>query len=107
MAKNKKTSKANKSSKRWLWIAGSAVGVILVAGLIWFAAANSAPRAMPTTNSADIAAMLPNSDNGFNVGTMVGKPAPAFTLPDAQSKPYQFQPGNGKKYVLAFNMGYA
>lgn len=67
--------------------------------------ANANPSA--NVNPSDIAANLSDSQNAFNVGTRVGKPAPAFTLPDANGNPYQFQPGDGKKYVFAFNMGYS
>ena len=115
MAKNKKTPAPKKQSRLWLWLGGGAVVLVLIAALVWFASANSMPRAMPNTNTigsasanpSDITANLPNTQNAFNVGTRVGKPAPAFTLPDAQGKPFSFQPGDGKKYVLAFNMGYS
>lgn len=116
MTKSKNVRAANKkSAPRWVWLAGGAAVLILVAVLVWFASANSVPRANPimntnataSANAADITANLPNTTNAFGVGTLIGKSAPAFTLPDAQGKPYQFQPGDGKKYVLAFNMGFA
>ena len=129
MAKNKKTPAPKKQSRLWLWLAGGAVALLLVAALVWFASVNSAPRVIPNTNTmpgmvtdgtantnsnanpyanpSDIAVNLANSQNAFNVSTLVGKPAPAFTLTDAQGKPFTFQPGDGKKYVFAFNMGYS
>ena len=89
---------------RWVLI-GLVLGVLGVAGG-WFLVANVF---MSSTSSAtsDIAADLPSSGSAFNVGTRIGQPAPAFTLPDAQGQLYNFKPGDGRKYVLAFNMGYA
>lgn len=132
MTKNSKSSPARKkTSGIWNWLLGGAVVLFLSAALFWFASVNTVPRVTPNTNSmpgmvmngnantnsnananpyanpSDIAANLANSQNAFSVGTRVGKPAPAFTLSDAQGKPYKFQPGDGKKYVFAFNMGYS
>ena len=89
-----------KTQPRWLIVAG----FIVVAVLVWSYIANRTPRA--SQNSIDIAAILSNSDTSFSVGTMIGKPALAFTLSDAQGNSYKFQPGDGRKYVLAFNMGF-
>lgn len=109
MVKNLKIKSKRKSSKRWLWLVGGALVLLILAVVVWFASGSSTPRANTNanTNAADITSSLPNSTNAFGVGTLVGKPAPAFTLPDAEGKPYAFQPGDGKKYVLAFNMGFA
>ena len=60
----------------------------------------------PNTSSPDVAGNLPNTNSALNVGTLIGQPAPAFTLSDAKGQPYNFKPGTGHKYVLAFNMGY-
>ena len=100
--KERMRRKRQKTQSRWLWIAGGGL-VLVVAVLVWSYIANSTPRT--NQNSLDIAASLPDSAQSFSVGTMIGKPAPAFTLPDAQGNRYQFQPGDGRKYVLAFNMG--
>lgn len=129
MAKNIKPPTRKKPSRPWIWLVGGAALLLLVAALAWFAAVNSTPRVVPNTNAmpgmvmngnsnansngnanpnpSDIAATLSNSQDAFNVGTRVGKSAPAFTLTDAQGKPFTFQPGDGKKYVFAFNMGYS
>lgn len=128
MQKNRNAAPARKkSSGIWNWLLGGAVILFLIAALVWFASVNTAPRVTPNTNAmpgmvmngnsnananaysnpSDIAANLANSQNAFNVSTRVGKPAPAFTLTDAQGNPFTFQPGDGKKYVFAFNMGYS
>ena len=95
-------SKKRQQRTRQLLIGGA--GLVIVAVLAWFYIGNSSPSA--SQNSLDIAANLRDSDQSFSVGTLIGQPAPAFNLPDAQGSPYEFQPGDGRKYVLAFNMGY-
>jgi flagellar basal body-associated protein FliL len=104
MAK-KSMPRKNSRSKRWLWI-GILVGTIISAAAVSFVAANVFKSPTPSASTSDIAANLPRSDSAFNVGTRIGQPAPAFTLPDAQGQSYAFNPGDGRKYVLAFNMGF-
>ncbi len=95
------------------WLIGSALGLsvgaacVLCAALVWLVATNLLAPPAQTTAASDITASLRNSDSAFNVGTRIGQPAPAFTLPDAQGQPYNFHPGDGNKYLLAFNMGSA
>ena len=60
----------------------------------------------PNTSSPDVAGNLPDTNSALNVGTLIGQPAPVFTLSDANGEPFNFQPGDGRKYVFAFNMGY-
>jgi len=40
-----------------------------------------------------------------DVNTLVGKPAPAFTLSDSDGKSYAVTPGQGKPLVLVSHMG--
>lgn len=101
----KRVPRKNWRSKRWLWI-GGALGLGAGVLVVWFALANPFRAPTPRANTLDIAANLPSSDIAFNVGTRIGQPAPAFTLPDAQGQPYIFKPGDGRKYLLAFNMGF-
>ena len=88
--------------RRGLWMGAGLVLVALVAVVVLRRVIPSAPN----TNSPDVAGNLPNSSSALNVGTLIGQPAPAFTLPDANGQPYKFQTGDGRKYMLAFNMGY-
>ena len=85
-----------------LWI-GAGLALIALIAVVWLRAV--IPSA-PNTNSLDVAGNLPDTDSAFNVGTLIGQPAPAFTLLNANGEPYKFQPGDGRKYVFAFNMGY-
>jgi hypothetical protein len=87
------------------WFIGL-IALILVVGVGFFALRFSRTPGSEDAESLDVAAALPKSEAAFNVSTRVGQPAPAFTLADAQGRTYAFKPGDGRKYVLAFNMGY-
>lgn len=91
---------------RWLW-ASVILGLVVVVAVVWTAVAVVFSQRVPSSTTRDIATDLPSSDIAFNVGTRVGQSAPAFSLPDAEGQPYAFKPGDGRKYLLAFNMGYA
>ncbi|MEO5886343.1 MAG: hypothetical protein ABIQ77_01655 [Anaerolineales bacterium] len=85
-----------------LWI-GAGLALIALIAVVWLRAV--APSAA-NTNSPDVAGNLPDTDSAFNVGTLIGQPAPAFTLLDANGQPHKFQAGDGRKYVFVFNMGF-
>jgi len=97
-----KRRKIQKQRRNWLLIGAGLVLLALVAVVVVRRVTPSAPN----TSSPDVAGNLPNSDSALNVGTLIGQPAPSFTLSDANGQPYDFKPGAGHKYVLAFNMGY-
>jgi hypothetical protein len=44
-------------------------------------------------------------DIAQDVNTLVGKPAPAFTLTDSEGMIYSVKPGHGRPAVLVFHMG--
>ncbi len=94
--------RSQKQRRNRLWI-GAGLALIAFVAVVWL---RTVAPSVPNTNSPDVAGNLPDTDSAFNVGTRIGQPAPAFTLADANSQPYQFQAGDGRKYVLAFNMGY-
>ena len=96
-----KHRRSQQQRRNWLWIGAGAVLIALVAVVVLRQVVPSAPN----TSSPDVAGNLPNSSSALNVGTLIGQPAPAFTLPDANGQPYDFKPVAGRKYVLAFNMG--
>ena len=97
-----KRRRIQKQQRNWLWIGAGLVLIALVAVVVLRRVIPSAPN----TSSPDVAGNLPDTNSALNVGTLIGQPAPAFTLPDANGELYEFQPGAGRKYVLAFNMGY-
>ena len=93
----------SQTQRRTRLLIGAGLALIAFIAVVWL---RTATPSEPNTDSPDVAGNLPNTDSAFNVGTLIGQPAPAFTLPDANDEPYEFQPGDGRKYVFAFNMGY-
>ncbi|MCI0549944.1 MAG: hypothetical protein L0287_03230 [Anaerolineae bacterium] len=94
-----RSSRQQRRNRLWMGTGLAAIALIAVAVL------RTVIPSAPNTDSPDVAGNLPDTDSAFNVGTLIGQPAPAFTLPNANGEPYNFQPGDGRKYVLAFNMG--
>ena len=97
-----KHRRSQKQLRTWLLIGAGIVLLALIA-VIWL---RTALPSAPNTSSPDVAGSLPDTNTALNVRTLIGQAAPAFTLPDANGQPYKFQAGDGRKYVLAFNMGY-
>ena len=95
--------KRGQTQRKYRLLIGAGLALIALIAVVWLR--TTAPSA-PNTNSPDVAGNLPKTDSAFNVGTRIGQAAPAFTLPDANGEPYEFRPGDGRKYVFAFNMGY-
>lgn len=90
--------RSRKQLRNLLLINTGLVLIALIAFVRW--------RTTRNANSDDVAANLLDTYSAFNVGTRIGESAPAFTLLDANGEPYEFEPGDGHKYVFAFNMGY-
>ena len=98
----------------WGLILGLVIGVV-VALAIFIPAIMSTLRTRPanspvTTPDATTSALsLPGPNGGSNVSmdvnTLVGKPAPTFTLSDAEGLSFPVSPGGGTRTVLIFNMG--
>lgn len=87
------------------WLGAGIAGAVLImiaAGLIFW-------RNSPTTGKAG-AVTLPTPigfpDTARDVGTKVGQPAPAFTLPDDTGQMVSVTPGQtGRPTVLVTHMG--
>ena len=95
-------SRSQRQQRRWLWAGGIFLLFVLSAVVV----SRTVNPSRSSADSLDVAENLPNTDSAFNVGTRIGQAAPTFTLQDANGEPYKFQPGDGRKYVFAFNMGY-
>ncbi len=87
---------------RWLVVV-TMLGVIALGVLLW---PLLQARTTPATSGPD---GLPGPLGGPNVAqdvaTMVGQPAPAFTLADSEGNSYTVTPGQGRPVVLVSHMG--
>lgn len=83
------------------WAAGTAV-VLAVAGAFTWGAFHRSPGA---AGPEGLPGPLGGPDVAQDVNTLVGKPAPAFTLADSEGKSYAVTPGRGRPTVLVFHMG--
>lgn len=84
------------------WGTGAAIAAVVVGILAWLVLRQfSNPTVSPDG--------VPGPEGGANVaqdvGTLVGQPAPAFTLSDADGRPYTVTPGQGRPLVLVSHMG--
>ena len=77
---------------KWLALAALAIIVAVGAGLLsrW----QGEPRAQRG-----------NTEPIVNLSTLVGKPAPTFTLSDSEGKQYSVVAASGRPYLLIFHMG--
>ncbi len=103
-----------KERPNWGLILGLLVGVG-VALAIFIPAIMARPSPKPTSTlvttpiSTSAAVGLPGPLGGpavsMDVNTLVGRPAPAFTLLDSEERSFPISPGGGTRTVLIFNMG--
>ena len=90
--------------RSWLWIGvAGAILIVIVAGLIFW-------PSNQFTNEPGSKAALPTPigfpDTAQDVGTLVGQPAPAFTLQDETGQVVAVTPGQtSRPTILVFNMG--
>ena len=104
------------SRPNWALIFGLLVGV--VAALALFIPAimtrpSPKPVSTPVSTTAAVGlsgpiglpAPIGGSSVSLDVNTLVGKPAPAFTLSDSEERTFPVSPGGGTRTVLIFNMG--
>jgi hypothetical protein len=95
---------ANRTRRTGLprWIVG--LGIVVIAGIVIFAR-SSLSRGGAAFGPGGLPGPEGGSDVAQDVDTLVGKPAPAFTLPDSTGKSYTVTPGQGRPLVLVFHMG--
>ncbi|MFL5802842.1 MAG: hypothetical protein ACJ8CR_14005, partial [Roseiflexaceae bacterium] len=79
-----------------------AFGVLLVGIIAWQLLR---PRLESAAEPNGIPGPLGGPESAQDVNTLVGKPAPAFTLPDSDGKRYTVTPGQGRPLVLISHMG--
>ena len=93
-----------KRTRRPGWIVGLVVivGVMAIVGIISLALQ---PRSRTATGSSGLPEPIGGPAVAQDVNTLIGKPAPAFTLPDSDGKRYTVTPGQGRPLVLISHMG--
>lgn len=84
------------------WGAIAVVAVVAVGVVSWLALGR-------LTDDVGVPNGLPGPEGGpsiaQDVGTLVGQPAPTFTLADAEGQSYTITPGQGRPLVLISHMG--
>ena len=89
--------------RRWSWIlALSAVAVVLV---VLVARSRLATGSQAAAGPDGLPGPLGGPSVAQDVNTLVGQPAPAFTLTDSEGQSYAVTPGQEKPLVLVFHMG--
>ncbi len=83
------------------WLVGTVavVGVVVAAWLVL------RPASQTAAGPGGLPGPLGGPGVAVDVNTLVGKPAPAFTLSDSDGKRYTVTPGQGRPLVLVFHMG--
>ncbi len=102
-----------KQRPNWGLILGLLVGVgVALAIFIPAIMTRPAPRSTPplastpvSTSAVAIPGPLGGPQVAMDVNTLLGRPAPAFTLLDSEERSFPVSPGGGTRTVLIFNMG--
>ncbi len=107
------TSGSSREGPNWALILGLLVGVVVALAIFIPAIMTTlkpkpgvSPTSVPqTTGGASLPGPLGGSSVAMDVNTLVGKPAPAFTLSDSEERNFPVSPGGGTRTLLVFNMG--
>ncbi len=84
------------------WVALLVVVAVMVGIVAW---QFLRPRPETATSPGGLPGPLGGSEVAQDINTLVGKPAPSFTLPDSEGKRYTVTPGQGRPVVLISHMG--
>jgi len=87
---------------RWAGWAASAILVLIVAAALTWGVLR---RGGETAGPGRLPGPLGGPEIAQDVNTLVGRPAPAFTLADSEGRSYSVTPGHSRPTVLVFHMG--
>lgn len=117
MSRRSTSERASRREERWAaerqrqrrrtwvtWLAGLAV-VVAVAGGGWLVLRASSDGGASAAGPDGLPGPLGGRDIAQDINTLVGRPAPEFTLADSEGTPHTVSPGNGKPVVLISHMG--
>ncbi|GEM_PF-5113424 len=89
----------------WALLGGGAL-VLLTPFLVSLALrTNALSGGGATPGTTELPGPLGGPEIAQDVNTLVGRPAPSFSLSDSEGKSYTVMPGTGKPLVLVFHMG--
>lgn len=88
--------------RRWPWILGVSVLVLLA---VMVARSRVSTGGQAGAGPGGLPGPLGGSSVAQDVNTLVGQPAPSFTLTDSEGQSYAVTPGRGKPLALVFHMG--
>lgn len=92
--------------RRWSWIlALSAAALVLVVLVVLVGRSRLTTGSQAGAGPGGLPGPLGGSSVAQDVNTLVGQPAPSFTLTDSEGQSYAVTPGQGKPLVLVFHMG--
>jgi hypothetical protein len=66
---------------------------------------STTPGTLVTSSGLALPGPLGGPQVAMDVNTLVGRPAPSFTLSDSDGLSFPISPGGGTRTVLLFNMG--
>lgn len=99
--KGRRAARGQGAARLWWW-AGLAVAAAIVVVAV---SLSVRPGGEAAPGSGELPGPLGGPSVAQDVGTLVGKPAPGFTLSDSDGKSYTVTPGQGRPLVLVFHMG--
>ena len=99
-ARVKRVRVTRRAHRHWLGLAGAAAVVVVIG---WLIVQNQ--TIIGSTSDSEIPGPQGGSHISQDVNTLVGEPAPTFTLANADGKEFTVTPGRGQPTVLIFHMG--
>jgi len=92
---------SRKRSARVRWLVG--LGAAAAVGVVAWAALG--PGAEPAAGRKALPGPLGGPTVAQDVNTLIGRPGPAFALPDSDGNSHSVTPGQGRPLLLLFHMG--
>lgn len=101
-AERRRAAAAQQRMRRPWWLVGLAASIVVLAALAWVALG---PKGTATSGPGGLPGPLGGPNVAQDVNSLVGKPAPAFTLADSEGTARTVTPGQGRPLVLVSHMG--